>query len=424
MNHKNAIYAQSGGVTAVINATACGVIETILNLPPNNSPIGKIYGGINGILGILNEEIIDLSLEPLSNIKGLKFTPAGAFGSCRYKLKNLKENTTEYHRLIEVFKAHNIGYFFYNGGGDSQDTAYKISRISDELGYPVNCIGIPKTIDNDLAFTDNCPGFGSVAKYIAISTLEASLDVASMAKNSTKVFILEVMGRNSGWIAAASALATSNPNGPPHIILFPEIGFEPEKFCNKVLQCVDNFGSCVIVASEGIRDVNQQLLNSGNTLRNVDQFGHIQLGGIASVLANLVATKLNLKTHWAVADYLQRSARHIASKVDVEQAYDLGKAAVELALAGQHAVMPTIVRLSNNPYTWKIGTANLSEIANVEKQLPRDFITADGFHITPKCREYLLPLIQGEDYPQYQDGIPKYIQLERHFVPKKLPVKF
>ena len=420
MKNINAIYAQSGGVTAVINSTACGVIETIHKINKQSKSIGQIYAGLNGIIGILQEELIDLSLEPSSNIAKLRYTPAGAFGSCRYKLKNFEENIHEYQRLIQVFKAHNIGYFFYNGGGDSQDTAYKISQIGKKLDYPVTCIGIPKTIDNDLAFTDNCPGFGSVAKYVAISTLEASLDVASMAKNSTKVFILEVMGRHAGWIAAASGIIANDGSKAPHIILFPEIPFDHTKFCNKVNHCVNQFGYCVIVASEGIKSSNGQSINSFIDIKSADQFGHVQLGGVAPLLANIIQEQLKFKTHWAVADYLQRSARHIASKIDVEQAYALGKAAVEMAIAGKNGVMPIIVRTNNNPYTWEIQVANLSEIANIEKQLPKDFISNDGFGITNKCREYILPLIAGEDYPPYHNGIPQYVYLEKHMVNKKL----
>lgn len=420
MKNINAIYAQSGGVTAVINSTACGVIETIHKINKQSSSIGKVYAGINGIIGILQENLVDLSLESQANISQLKHTPAGAFGSCRYKLKSLEDNLTEYQRLIEVFKAHNIGYFFYNGGGDSQDTAYKISQIGVKLDYPVTCIGIPKTIDNDLAFTDNCPGFGSVAKYVAISTLEASLDVASMAKNSTKVFILEVMGRNAGWIAAASGVIATDSFKSPHIILFPELAFDQTKFCDKVKKSVEQFGYCVIVASEGVKNSNGQPINHLADLAATDQFGHMQLGGVAPVLADIINKQLKFKTHWAVADYLQRSARHIASKVDVEQAYALGKAAVEMAVAGQNAVMPIIVRTSNNPYAWEIQAANLREVANVEKQLPKDFISDDGFGITDKCKQYLLPLIQGEDYPPYYNGLPKYVSLSNNMVNKKL----
>ena len=418
----NAIYAQSGGVTAVINATACGVIETIQKLTNKSNyvnTIDKIYASLNGIIGILQEDLIDISLESVTNISGLKYTPAGAFGSCRYKLKTLEENFSQYQRLVDIFKAHNIGYFFYNGGGDSQDTAYKISQIGQQLGYPITCIGIPKTIDNDLAFTDNCPGFGSVAKYVAIATLEASLDVASMAKSSTKVFILEVMGRNAGWIAAASGVISDDPSQPPHIILFPEIPFDKEKFCKKVKFCVENYGFCVIVTSEGIKNHNNQYIAQDPQI--TDQFGHTKLGGVAPLLANIVTSELGFKNHWAVADYLQRSARHIASKVDVEQAYLLGKAAVELALTGQNAVMPIIVRTNSDPYTWEIKTANLNEVANKEKLLPKNFINNEGFGITNACKQYLVPLIQGEDYPPYKNGVPQYVKLEKHLITKKLP---
>ncbi len=411
---KNALYAQSGGVTAVINASACGVIETARQYPRQ---ISKIYAGKNGILGILHEELIDTANETPENIAGLKFTPGGAFGSCRYKLKSLEDNRAEYERLIEVFSAHNIGYFFYNGGGDSQDTAHKISEMGLKLGYPISCIGIPKTIDNDLPCTDNSPGFGSVAKYVAISTREAGLDVASMAHSSTKVFILEVMGRHAGWITAAAGLASENPDHPPHLILFPELPFIEADFCNRVKACVEKNGYCVIVASEGIRNP-EGLFLSESGLK--DAFGHAQLGGVAPKLAAIIKENLNLKYHWAVSDYLQRSARHIASTVDVIQAYELGKSAVEFALAGKNAVMPIIVRDNNAPYQWHIEDVPLSKIANQEKTLPKNFIRSDGFGITEACRNYLLPLIQGEAYPPYQDGIPSYVTLKNRCISKKL----
>ncbi|CAB1276903.1 6-phosphofructokinase [Candidatus Nitrosacidococcus tergens] len=411
---KNAFYAQSGGVTAVINASACGVIETARKYPQQ---IGEMYAGHNGIIGALTEDLIDTSQESDQTIAALRNTPGGAFGSCRYKLKGLTENKAEYEHLIEVFKAHNIGYFFYNGGGDSQDTAYKVSQVGDQLGYPIICIGIPKTIDNDLAVTDNCPGFGSVAKYVALSTQEAALDVASMALTSTKVFILEVMGRHAGWIAAAGGLGKKNPKDSPHIILFPEIPFQPEQFFKKIDDCVKNCGYCMIVASEGVRNDKGEFLSATS---KHDSFGHVQLGGLAPVIANMVQEKLGYKYHWAVADYLQRSARHIASQTDVEQAYEVGKAAVEFAIKGENAIMPTIVRTSNNPYRWEIGKTPLKNVANIEKKFPLTFITPDGFGITEKARTYLLPLIYGEDYPPYKDGLPDYAQLKRIFVPKKL----
>ncbi len=418
MSEYNALYAQSGGVTSVINASACGVIQTARNHPDK---IGKVFAARNGIIGALTEDLIDTSFESDADIAALRHTPAGAFGSCRHKLGSLEKHRAQYERLIEVFSAHNIRYFFYNGGGDSQDTAYKVSQISQTLGYPITCIGIPKTVDNDLPFTDNSPGFGSVAKYVAVSIREAGLDVASMALTSTKVFILEVMGRHAGWIAAAGGLAAENAADAPHIILFPEIPFNPEAFLKRVDECVKKYGSCSIVASEGLHNEDGSFVSESGL---VDAFGHKQLGGVAPLLATLIKTKLGLKYHWALADYLQRSARHIASKTDVEQAYSLGKAAVELALAGKNAIMPIIVRESNHPYHWVIGEAPLEKVANVEVKMPRDYISEDGFGITEKCRQYLAPLIQGEDYPPYQDGLPVYVRLKNIAVEKKLEKEF
>lgn len=410
---KNAIYAQSGGVTAVINTSACGVIQTARQHPQH---IGKIYAAQDGIIGALQEDLIDTTFESDEDIAKLMHTPSGAFGSCRYKLNN---NPQEFTRLIEVFKAHDIGYFFYNGGGDSQDTANKIAQMSQEQNYPITCIGIPKTVDNDLPFTDTCPGFGSVAKYIAISTLEASFDVASMSETSTKVFIFEVMGRHAGWIAAASGLAGSESHEAPHIILFPEIPFEKQQFLQRVAACVKNYGYCVVVASEGIRNHQGQFLSEAGSR---DAFGHAQLGGVAPLLAQWVKEALKLKYHWAVADYLQRSARHIASQTDVEQAYALGQAAVEFAIAGHNAIMPTIVREQDAPYRWSISHVSLSQVANQERTLPAEFIRSDGIGITDACRRYLSPLIQGEAYPPYlSQGLPDYIRLNHRLVGKKLP---
>jgi len=415
---KNAFYAQSGGVTAVINATAAGLIQTARE---HADEIGAVYAGRNGIIGALTEDLIDTGRESDEAIAALRHTPSGAFGSCRYKLKGLDESKAQYDRLIDVFKAHDIGYFFYNGGGDSADTAHKVSQLGNTLGYPIVCVGIPKTVDNDLPITDNCPGFGSVAKYVAVSIREAAFDVASMALTSTRVFILEVMGRHAGWIAAAGGLAAEKPGDPPQVILFPEVPFDEDAFLARVRRSVEQQGYCAIVVSEGLRNAEGRFLSEAGTK---DAFGHAQLGGVAPLIAGLVKQKLGYKYHWAVADYLQRSARHIASKVDVEQAYALGKAAVEFAIQGRNAVMPVIVRKSDDPYVWEIGVANLADVANVEKKMPAEFITPDGFGITDACRRYLSPLIQGEDYPPYKNGLPDYVTLKNVAVPKKLAAGF
>ncbi len=413
MRTKNAFYAQSGGVTSVINASACGVIETARKHPDK---IGTVYAGLNGIIGALTEDLIDTSAESTENIAALRNTPSGAFGSCRFKLKSLEDNRREYERLIEVFKAHNIGYFFYNGGGDSADTCYKVSQLSEKMGFPVQAIHIPKTVDNDLPITDNCPGFGSVAKYIAVSALEASFDVRSMAKTSTKVFVLEVMGRHAGWIAAAGGLI--GDYDIPVLVLFPEVNFNQEKFIATVKNLVETHGYCTIVVSEGAKYADGTFLAEQGSR---DSFGHAQLGGVAPVVANMVKQSLGYKFHWAVADYLQRAARHLASRSDVEQAYALGKVSVELAIEGKNSIMPTINRISSSPYQWEIGSADLADVANVEKMMPAEFISADGFGITEACKEYLYPLIEGESYPEYDErGMPKYIVLDNPLIDKKL----
>ena len=415
---KNAFYAQSGGVSAVINASACGVIETARR---HSRHIAKVYAGRDGIIGALTEDLIDVSRESPATIRALKHTPAGAFGSARFKLKGLDQNRAEYERLIEVFRAHDIGYFFYNGGNDSMDTALKVSQIGQTLGYPITCVGVPKTVDNDLPHTDCCPGFGSVAKYIAVSTLEAGLDVASMARTSTKVFVLEVMGRHAGWIAAAGGLAGKKAEEPPHIILFPEIPFVAPAFLERVKHCVTRYGYCVVVVSEGAADADGKFVADAGTK---DAFGHTQLGGVAPVIANMIREAHGYKYHWAVADYLQRAARHVASRVDVEQAYAVGKAAVELAVKGVNAVMPTIVRRSSRPYKWTIGHVPLAQVANQEKKLPRQFITADGFGITAACRRYLEPLIGGEAPPPYKNGLPQYVRIRGVPVRQKIKTEF
>ncbi len=416
MHKKNLLYAQSGGVTPVINATACGLIETARQ---NKAALGRVFAGKDGIIGILKEELIDTSKERKADIAALRHTPGGAFGSCRFKLGSADESKAHYARLIDVFKAHDIGYFFYNGGGDSADTANKVSQFGARLGFPVQCIGVPKTIDNDLPITDNCPGFGSVAKYVAVSIMEASLDVVSMASSSTRVFVLEVMGRHAGWIAAAGGLAQSKKGDPPHVILFPEILLDEKALLKKVDQAVKKHGYCSVVVSEGVRDQQGRFLaDSGRR----DAFGHAQLGGVAPVIANMISQSLGYKNHWAVSDYLQRSARHVASKTDVDQAYAMGKAAIQLALKGRTGVMPVVVRTADQPYRWKVGEAPLDKVANQEKMMPRRFISADGFGITAAARRYLEPLIRGEDYPPYdRRGLPKYVRLKNQLLAKKLP---
>jgi len=415
---RNAFYAQSGGVTAVINASAAGVIETAR---ANKGRIGKVYAGRNGIIGALTEDLIDTSKESARAIAALQHTPAGAFGSCRYKLKGLEESRAQYERLIEVFRAHDIGYFFYNGGNDSADTCLKVAQIAQKLGYPLTAVHVPKTVDNDLPITDNCPGFGSVAKYVATSMREASFDVASMAMTSTKVFVLEVMGRHAGWITAAVGMAEDEATPIPLVLLFPEVAFDEAKFLAAVDAKVKAFGYCCVGVSEGLLNAEGKLMAEAGTR---DAFGHAQLGGVGPMIAGIVKDRLKLKYHWAVADYLQRAARHLASKTDVEQSYAVGRAAVLMALAGKNAVMPAITRVSDKPYRWKITEAPLEKVANVEKMLPKDFITKDGYGITEKARRYLAPLIRGEDPPPYKDGLPQYVRLKNVAVPKKLAAGF
>lgn len=418
MPAKNAFYAQSGGVTAVINASACGVLETARQ---HSHEIGRVLAGRNGIIGALTEDLIDTSLEPEAAIAALKHTPGAAFGSCRYKLAAIEEHRSQYERLIEVFQAHDIGFFLYNGGGDSQDTAHKVSQISAALAYPVVCVGIPKTIDNDLPATDCSPGFGSVAKYLATSIREAAFDVSSMSLTSTKVFTLEVMGRHAGWITAACALAAEREGDAPHVLLFPEIPFDEERLLRRVKETVERYGYCVIAVSEGLRRPDGEFVSASGTR---DAFGHAQLGGVAPVVSNLVAAKLGYKCHWAVADYLQRSARHIASATDVEQAYAVGRAAVQFAIAGRNAVMPAIRRLSDDPYRWDIVEAPLSAVANQEKLLPAEFIGDDGFSITAAARRYLAPLVVGESYAPFKHGLPDYVRLRNVPAPRKLVGQF
>jgi 6-phosphofructokinase 1 len=414
MSRKNALYAQSGGVSAVINASACGVLQTARE---HSDEIGKVYAGRNGIIGALTEDLIDTSVEPDAAVAALRHTPGAAFGSCRYKLKSIREHRAQYERLIEVFRAHDIGIFFYNGGGDSQDTAHKVSQIGAEIAYPIICVGIPKTVDNDLPITDCSPGFGSAAKYVATSIREAAFDLVAMCRTSTKVFVLEVMGRHAGWIAAACGLAAENEGDGPHIVLLPEVAFDEERFLARAKEVVERHGHCVVAVSEGVKKPDGEFVSAAGSR---DAFGHAQLGGVAPILADLIRAKLEYKCHWAVLDYLQRSARHVASETDVRQAYAVGCAAVEFAIAGKSAVMPAIRRLSDSPYRWDIVEAPLSEVANWEKLLPPEFIRPDGLGITESARRYLSPLIAGEAFPPFRDGLPDYVKLQNASVPKKL----
>ena len=418
MARKNAFYAQSGGVSAVINASASGVLETARQ---HSEQIGKVYAGRNGIIGALTEDLIDTSLEPEAAIAALKHTPGAAFGSCRYKLGSIREHRAQYARLMDVFRAHDIGFFFYNGGGDSQDTAYKVSQLGTELAYPIVCVGIPKTIDTDLPITDCSPGFGSVAKYVSTSLREAALDLAAMSRTSTKVFTLEVMGRHAGWTTAACALAAEHEGDAPHILLLPEIAFDEGRFLAKVEDALERYDQCVIAVSEGVKGPNGEFLSASGL---TDSFGHAQLGGVAPLISNLISAKLGCKCHWAVPDYLLRSARHIASEIDVQQAYAVGRAAVEFAIAGRGTVMTAIRRLSDAPYRWDIIAAPLAEVANQEKLLPPDFISVDGFGITDAARRYLAPLVVGEAYPPFKNGLPDYVRLRNVAAPKKLTTEF
>lgn len=414
MTSENAFYAQSGGVTAVINASVAAVIEACRE---NSGAINRLYAGHNGILGALNEELIDTGRIRKKSLANMRQMPGGIFGSCRYKLGSFEDARSDYERLISVFQAHNIRYFFYNGGNDSADTAHKISKVSRLLGHEMRCIAIPKTVDNDLMYTDCCPGFGSAAKYVAVATREAALDVVSMSQTSTRVFILEVMGRHAGWLAASAGLGRSSQSEPPHLILFPERAFDAEDFLKHVDVCVKQNGYCVVVASEGIRDASGRFVSEG-TRR--DAFGHVQLGGVAPRLAALASERLGHKTHWAVADYLQRSARHIASQTDYDQAIAVGRAAVEYAVSGMDAVMPIIKRHSDQPYRWSVDHVSLKRVANRERKVPKSYIRRDGYGITQQAMRYLLPLIAGEAYPSYKDGLPIREALVWDFAPKKL----
>ena len=403
---KNALYAQSGGVTSVINSSAYGVI---LQLKETQSD-ALIYAAKDGILGIINDNVYDLqkTQKPLNLLLN---SPAGMFGSCRYKLPEITEKEF-YNKMFEKLDKRSIKYIFYNGGNDSADTCLKIALAAKGIGYDLNAIAVPKTIDNDLIVTDNCPGFGSVAKYVATSAMEASLDLKSMCKTSTKVFVLEVMGRHAGWIAAAAELAnTLCSDIYVHKILLPEVPFNEEKFLQGVESDISKFGYSVIVASEGLKDSNGNLYSEAG---QKDSFGHSQLGGLSPKIAKLIKDKIGLKYHWAVSDYLQRSARHLSSMTDIEQAIAVGRYAVDFALSGKTGIMPVIKRVSNDPYRWEIAEGDLSEIANQEKLVPDNYIAENKFRINSSGIAYLKPLIQGESFPDFFSGLPKYEQLDLH----------
>ena len=409
------LYAQSGGVTAVINATASAVLQAA------RARKVRVLAARNGILGALREELLDTSALSTAEVRGLAHTPGGAFGSCRVKLKSLADDRARYERLLEVFRAHDVRWFLYNGGNDSADTALKVSQLAAEFGYPLTCVGVPKTIDNDLAATDCCPGFGSAAKYTAVSVRECALDVAAMAETSTKVFVYEAMGRHAGWLAAAAGLAGNGRDEAPHLILFPERPYDEADFLARVDAVVKRVGYCVVVASEGIRTADGRFVADAGGGK--DGFGHTQLGGVASHLAGRVKDALGHKVHWALPDYLQRSARHLASRTDLEQAMAVGRAAVECALNGQNAVMPVIVRDADAPYRWHVDIAPLARIANHEKTMPKGFIRPDGYGITTAARRYLQPLVAGEAYPPYvRDGLPDYVVPRIRTIRRKLPV--
>lgn len=412
---KNALYAQSGGVTAVINASAWGVIEAVRAHPAH---FGTCYAAHDGILGVLKEEIFDLDQEDPLTLAALLHTPGGAFGSCRFDLGDPEKDPRQYQRLVEVFKAHDIGTFFYNGGGGSMDTALKVARIGELMGYPINAVGVPKTIDNDLDATDTSPGFGSAAKFIATVVREASLDVESMYTSSTKVFILEVMGRHAGWLAAAAALAQEYDGQPPMLILFAEIPFDGEDFLTQLQRTIERHGYCVVVVSEGLKRADGSLFSVAQTH---EVYAYTQLGGVAPRLADWIKRETGHKLHWAVADYVQRAARHLASRVDVEQAYAVGKAAVERVVAGHHSFMPVIRRVTSVPYRWTIDHVPLERVANIERGMPRDFISADGYGITQACRDYLRPLIEGEAFPPFEHGLPCYPRIRGILRPQLCP---
>ena len=401
MNKANLLYAQSGGVTAVINATAASVIEAAR---ARADAVGRVLAARHGILGALDEDLIDTAPLSAADLRRLAGTPGGAFGSCRFDLDPPEANRDQYERLFAVFAVHDIGYFLYNGGNGSMDTVAKVSRAAAERGYPLVCVGVPKTVDNDLEGTDCSPGFGSAAKYAATSMLEAGLDLAAMTSPVGRAFVMEVMGRNAGWLAAATALAARNDDQPPHVILMPEVPFDEEAFLAVVRSTVSRLGYCAITVSEGIRRADGTLLME----QDEDAKGHVQLGGAGQCIARLIHARLGYKHHWAIPDYLQRAAGHLVSATDHAQARAVGQAAVEYALAGRDGVMAAIRRLADAPYRWDVAPVAVTAIANLERQVPAAFIRPDGLHVTDAARAYLCPLIEGEMPACFAGGLPDY----------------
>lgn len=417
----NLLVAQSGGPTCVINASIAGVITEA----GRHEAIEEIYGGLNGILGILNEQLIDLGDERAKTIEGLRHTPAAALGTCRYKInfdKKPEQAARDMDRLFEVLAAHNIRYFFYAGGNDSQDTAHKIHLEAQKRAYPLRVMGVPKTIDNDLPHTDHCPGYGSVIKYNAATVMEVGLDVGSMATDDGSCCIIEVMGRAAGWIAAGTVLAKQgNPTQPPHIILLPEIPLDEDAFLNKVKATVGECNYCIVVVGEGLKNTAGEEIGADKS--RLDAFGHAVLSGAADALASIVQGRLNLKTRTVKLGYAQRAAAHFASQTDADEAFACGAAAVRAAVEGKSGFMPKIVRLSSQPYKWTIELEDLANIANVEHFIPRDWISDDGMMPNEKFVEYAAPLVHGEVKPPMINGLPHYVVLQRSPVETKLPAR-
>lgn len=409
---RNLLYAQSGGVTAVINATAAGVIATARQA---SGEIGQVLAARNGILGVLRETLVDTAGLSVRDLERLRSTPGGAFGSCRFDLDPADRNPAQYDRLFAVLAAHDVGCFLYNGGNGSMETCRQIQAAADARGYPLTVLGVPKTVDNDIVLTDCCPGFGSAAKYLATSIREVGLDLNAMTTGSGRAFVLEVMGRNAGWLAAACALAAEDDDAAPHLILLPEVAFDEAAFLARVKSVVERSGSCAIVVAEGVRGLGGKVLS----IQDRNQKGYIQLGGAGEVIAEKIHTGLGYKVHYALADYLQRSARHIASRTDTAQAFGVGKAAVRRAIAGNCGVVG-IERLSDEPYLWRTTLQAFDLVANLERQVPPEFIAPDGFGVTDAFRRWCRPLIAGEDWPPFRDGLPDYLRLQLPLVPPRL----